>query len=264
MTKTSKKISITLLAIIMALISVVTLLFVPNRVFAAAADSLSAMTWQDECAEFTSQEVIEINGAKYKITDYPSYINEHFEIGQTHETDDIYDEWIFSIVPQSLFDNPGQYSYLGQYYGFLLDYNDKEDIYFLYLYTTNHGKAKDEYGNYIDGHYETRINPIYYENYRYNKDVGQVQLERNIDENGYSLYKRLSDYKKLYLHNVSFGASVYNEHHLNFGDEEYVAATDDGAFFIGTYYGYKGVSAMMAPDKFIKYTAEQLIGLTAL
>lgn len=65
MTKTSKKISITLLAIIMALISVVAILFVPNRAFAAAADSLSAITWQDECAEFTSHEKFNINGTEH-------------------------------------------------------------------------------------------------------------------------------------------------------------------------------------------------------
>ena len=257
MTKTSKKIGIALLTIVMSFVCAITLIAVPNRAFAAYAEDATTISWQDECAEFTSHEKFNINGTEHTITDYSNYINEHFKIGQKCESDDIYDEWLFSIVPQSLFDNPGQYSYLGQHYGFLLDYNADRNVYFLYLYSVKNTDIDSDNSN-VGGHYETKITPIYYENYRYNKENGKAQLERNVDDNE---YRRLSDLRKIYLHNVSFGASVYNEHHLNFGDEEYVASEDDGAFFIGTYYGYKGVSAMMAPDKFIKYTAEQLIGL---
>ena len=70
MTKTSKKIGIALLTIVMSFVCAITLIAVPNRAFAAYAEDATTISWQDECAEFTSHEKFNINGTEHTITDY--------------------------------------------------------------------------------------------------------------------------------------------------------------------------------------------------
>lgn len=58
----------------------------------------------------------------------------------------------------------------------------------------------------------------------------------------YYHYRKHSDYEKLYLKDVNFTGSLYNENHKNIDENGYDPYQDNGGYFAESRYRFKGVS----------------------
>lgn len=117
----------------------------------------------------------------------------------------------------------------------------------------------------LDGQYESKIIPLYYENYIYDKDTGEVSLpsimvtEKEKNERGeeievnYWIYQKLSDTENIFLKDVSIGTQLYNEFHINQRETGYDVTQDKGSFFIGTVYDYSGVPLRDSQEDFVGF-----------
>lgn len=192
--------------------------------------------------EYTDSEYL-YGDDKNVIYDYEKYIDKQFEIDNLYNKNkNIYDEWIFKIVPKVLFENKVQnYLYIGKKYGFYINYSESEDNYFVYI-------LKHIFSDNGSGKIKSRIEPLYYEKYYYNEIEGKVQIkyaEKIISGGEHShiqnFYQKYSTTKKVYLKDISFTGAFYNENSLNVGENGYSAERDRGAFFVGNNYKFNGV-----------------------
>lgn len=178
----------------------------------------------------------------YLIDDYEAYIDETFNPNKEDNIGGKYDEWLFKIIPQDVFKLKTEFFYIGKKYGFYVNYNEKNDEYFTYMIKTDN-EANVESSN----HMQMKLETLYYENYKYDEATGKVSLvykEIVIDthpgEKRYFVYEKYSMVKDVFLKDVSISGAIYNEHHLNDGQADYNVYNDDGAFFIGNNYVFKG------------------------
>lgn len=94
------------------------------------------------------------------------------------------------------------------------------------------------------------ITPLYYEKYYYDSDVEKVQIKyvvEDVDRGNnttvkYYYYQKYSSVKNVYLKDISFTETLYNDNHLNIGENGYNPDNDNGAFFVGNHYTFDGVS----------------------
>lgn len=193
-----------LLIIVIAYAAVMILAFASTTDIALAntQDDYSAV--QSLCEEFTYDVDLQ-NDTDKIVQQYESYIDERFEIGNMKAAEGITDEWIFQIVPKAVFDmQPDDFLYIGRQYGFFVDYDNTNDIYFVYLMLHTYDNES------TSGHIVRKIEPLYYERYKYDSVTGTAALEyvhdegMTTDEDGTIVrddryyYKKCSDYAKFY------------------------------------------------------------------
>ena len=214
--------------------------------FANAQESI--INVQALCKEYTADSALQNNSNK-TVLQYESYVDERFAIGNMHVAEGIIDEWIFQIVPKAVFDmQSDDFLYIGRQYGFYVDYDSTADSYLVYLMLHTYDNES------TSGHIVRKIEPLYYERYKYDSVTGTAALEyvtdrvQSVDESGNvtminrNYYKKCSDYENIYLKDIEFGGTLYNENHRNQGEEGYIDAADRGGYFIGGSYKFKGVS----------------------
>lgn len=159
----------------------------------------------------------------------------------------LYDEWIFQIVPEELFiEKVEDFLFIGNEYGFYVNYDRQSQKVFVYL-------MLHEINDNIDnkGHFTRKIKPLYYENYNYNIVTKKASLNYVTSQvSGNMYYQKYSDVKNVYLKDVSFTGTLYNENHWNSGESEYDMDNDKGAFFVGNQYKFSGVSTQSDKTSF--------------
>lgn len=244
--KVSSKLLILCIIFIMCLS--ITAIQVANKDSVAFADSSEInININDVCQDLTASIEFTIDDEKHDLTEYEEYLNKRFQITNMNNTDTkISDEWISSIVPIQLFEQQAQnFLYIGEAYGFYFNYNEIEDRYLIYFMLHNLDCES------VSGHIIRKITPFYYEKYRYNRETGVVSLEYKVkevrnDQTGETTilkyYGKYSNAKNVYLKNVGFTGTLYNLNSLNIGDDRYNAIQDNGGYFIGGGYKFKGVS----------------------
>jgi uncharacterized repeat protein (TIGR02543 family) len=187
------------------------------------------------------------NDSTRKVDDYRGYFVEKFpSISRIeHEIWDegyrnglIEDEWILKIIPKELFQNVGQYFYVGRKYGFFVDNNGENVFVYLMIVKTENFKTV--------GLIDITINPYFNYTYRYDSITNKaypipndVQLEYKYS-NDYFIYYNLDQRDDICLSNISFSSELYNKKHLNQKDNTYNKYNDDGLFFYGTDYTFSG------------------------
>ena len=218
------------------------------------------------CEQYTERRNLQ-NDATKTVQQYEEYVDERFEIGNMKAAEGITDEWIFQIVPKAVFDmQPDDFLYIGRQYGFYVDYDSMADSYLVYLMLHTYDNES------TSGHIVRKIEPLYYERYKYDSVTGTAALEyvhdegMTTDEDGTIVrddryyYKKCSDYENIYLKDIEFGGTLYNENHRNQGEEGYVDAADRGGYFIGGSYKFKGVSTDSHEFDFIADVFSTMIG----
>lgn len=156
--------------------------------------------------------------------------------------------------------------YIGVQYGFYVDYDSINDSYLVYLMLHTYDSAT------TSGHIVRKIEPLYYENYKYDSSSGTAALEyvhdtvEEVDEFGNEktvqryYYKKYSEYEKIYLKDIEFGGTLYNDNHRNVGEEGYIDEADRGGYFIGGSYKFKGVSTNSHEFDFVADVFSTMIG----
>lgn len=227
-----------------------------------AAEDITAL-----CKSYTEEETLHNDSTKH-ITNYESYINERFQIGSTEAPAGITDEWIFRIVPEAVFKlKQKDFFYIGEKYGFYVNYDSEKDKYlvFLMLHSFDYETTS--------GHIVRRITPLYYEQYEYDETAGTASLEYAVREviegqagttKTETFYQKYSDIHNVYLKDISFGGSLYNENHYNIGEEEYIAEDDRGAYFIGTSYKFNGMSTKSEKGEYIADLFQSIVACIPL
>lgn len=213
--------------------------------FAQEINSSDVITLEEQCALFTDDRSLQVD-SDHTITEYEAYIDEHFEIGARYASAGITDEWLFQIVPKAVFDlQPEDFLYIGEKYGFYVDYWSETDEYFVYLLL--HNAEMNE----TSGHLVRELRPLYYERYVYDAQAGTATLKcfegveyDPVTESPmpYRYFKKYSDEKDIFIKDVAFAGMLYNTTHPDYGNEDYFAAEDRGGYFIGNSYLFKGVS----------------------
>lgn len=195
----------------------------------------------------TKDVYIEVNNQTVNIVNYSSYLNSRFQLENKHyDVRDIADEWILKIVPIDIFKMKRECFFIGDAYGFYINYDSDTKTYLVYL-MLNHMQYKN-------GLFYRSIEPLYYEQYVYNEETETVALvymdyEIYPDPEHYPTlklhyyhYRKHSDYEKLYLKDVNFTGSLYNENHPNIDEVGYDKYKDNGGYFTESRYRFKGVS----------------------
>lgn len=232
---------------------IIGLLFMPIYVLfnfeSAYAQESTTSSLDMICEEMTQDFVLDINGVEQNISNYPNYLNERYRLDvKNFDVKNLADEWILRIIPIRLFKEKYEdYFYLGDAYGFYFDYDSSSNTYLIYL-------IKHCYC-YESGNFSRCITPLYYEKYVFNENTEEVSLvyldyyepivnqnNQIIGQHHYCHYQRYSDYEKIFLKDINFTGSLYNECHKNIGEDGYDAQTDKGGFFVGNQYYFSGVS----------------------
>lgn len=106
----------------------------------------------------------------------------------------ITDEWIFQIVPKEVFDmQPNDFLYIGKKYGFYVDYDNNNNTYIVYLMLHTYDITT------TSGHIVRKIEPLYYERYKYDNTTGTAALRyMNIGGSG-MCYVKCSTFEKYIL-----------------------------------------------------------------
>ncbi|MDE6189783.1 MAG: hypothetical protein K2G37_05820, partial [Clostridia bacterium] len=232
----------------------------------AYADSrIDGVNLEDICQEFTESEYFIVDNESHSVSEYEDYINKTFDVyNYDNRYDSASDEWISSIVPIQLFQQQAQdFLYIGKKYGFYFNYDKQEDRYLIYLMLHEYD------GESISGHIYRTITPLYYEKYKFNKESGRISLEHVTeyvpdDEHGtvtYRYYQKYSNVKNVYLKNVAFNGSLYNLNSFNIDEVGYDGNKDNGGYFIGGSYLFKGVSTQSGKTKFISDTFKIALGV---
>lgn len=237
-------------------------IFIVLGLLAIMSVSLLLIFWQDyskevfaedvyygleaECKKFTnSVKFFDNEGNEHSINEYEQYIEETFSPGYKDaiKKDDKIDEWIKHIVPVQLFENKEKdFLYVGWRYGFYFNYDEEENTYLIYL-------ILHEFDIELSGHIIRRLTPLYYENYRFDSESKNVSLEYKPYGSAY-YYQKYSDYKKIHLKNIAFNGNLYNINNLNIGEDGYIAEEDNGGYFIGGSYKFKGYSTQSGKADF--------------
>lgn len=243
--RSNKFILIAIIAVIIAL----SVIIGSNCVFAEEASALSSIDVYDQ---FT--KTLNLNGANKDSTilAYESYINDRFKINNKQNLDaEIYDEWIFQIIPEELFIQKKQkFLYIGEAYGFYYNYDNATNKHFVYL-------IQHIFCDNITSKLKRKIKPVYYEQYTYDEQTRKASINyvtEKIVGGGYDItynyYQKYSDVKNVYLKDVCFTGSLYNENHINQGENDYDKTKDNGAFFVGNTYAFNGVSLQSGKTDF--------------
>ncbi len=199
------------------------------------------------CYQFTESRDFLVDDEEHNIIEYEKYIDDTFEpLNYNNRNDNIIDEWILNIVPIQLFENKiKDFLYIGNKYGFFFDYNKADGMYFIYLMLHEYDDSS------VSGHIFREIKPLYYEKYTFNEDNKTVSLKYVVKENTEGVtgttvttynYEKYSRDNNVYLKDIAFSGTLYNINNFNIGDENYNALQDDGGYFIGGNYKFKGVS----------------------
>lgn len=251
--KTLKNTKAILIIILMSLIMTATI--VAGNIQTAKAITNEPIEYDNIAKTYTVSKELH-NDAKKNIKNYPKYVSERFKITEYNLADNITDEWILDIIPKVFFDDEvTDYCYMGESYGFYIDYNESDHNYLVYLFLTENNQL-------MSGHFARKVSPFYYENYYYDKDSGKAKIKfvENDVVNHKGYYEKLSARKKLYIKNMVFSAQLFNENSLNVGDEGYDALKDDGVYLIGNSYKYYG-TGLGGGDKFDLELAQALFGV---
>lgn len=174
---------------------------------------------------------------------YPSYITQRFNTSNANnDNKQTYDEWITKIVPLQLFEQKMQdFLYIGKKYGFYFDYNENEDTFLVYF-------IKHIFDDKTSGQLLRTIKPFYYEKYKFNEDNNlSILYYDNYSQHYFREYNKV---KKLYLKDVSFSGSLYNQFHLNQCEDWYIDENDKGGYFVGNQYLFSGVSTQTGKNDF--------------
>lgn len=218
--------------------------FSVNQTFAEKAIDESLLT---KLNNMTEDLEIKVNNQSVRINTYSTYLNNRFQLNnKNYDVQNIVDEWILKIVPVELFKLKKDYFYIGKAYGFYLNYDNITEKYLIYLILNEI--------SYSQGLLIRVIKPLYYEQYVYNEETETVSLvymdyEIYPDPEHYPTlklhyyhYRKHSDYEKLYLKDVNFSGSLYNENHPNIDEAGYDKYKDNGGYFTESRYRFKGVS----------------------
>lgn len=250
--------------LLLILLCVVSILYGKNRTVYAETIELSL---DDLCGAYTANtDLYEKTDNNENLDNYESYLESRFKLSNFHNEDrTITDEWIMRIVPKTLFEQKKRnFLYLGNAYGFYFDYQNDANV-FIYLFKHNINPN-------ISGQVTRKIEPFYYEMYRYDSASGTASLqhftETVTNPNGQVLdtqyfYRKYSANHDIFLRNVSFSGALYNENHLNFGESGYDPNIDHGAYFFGGTYLFKGVSGQSASSNLYFDTLKFGLGLNS-
>ncbi len=203
-----------------------------------------------------------INNTRYTIREYSNellgsncdisytYINENEEY---FVIDSNADDLIVNIVPKQFFSSDTNKLMIGQEYGFYIntiyDNNLKAYVSTVLVFDININANLNETIDKVI----TQIMPIFeykYINLTENSTIKINGIEFKINGNGYIIpyptidsnfnitYNMVNDF---YLNDISFSGSLFNEQYLNYGDANYDATKDFGAFFTQFDYEYDGL-----------------------
>lgn len=238
-------------SIIIAMLLISSSILVISNIGTTHAEGLENL--DSLCAEYTKSVYGYFDNAK-KITDYENYVDNRFQVGTKYNNKnyqkDTTDEWIMEFVPQRLFEEKAEnFLYIGKKYGFYIDYDETNGTFLMYLMLHDINTDKS-------GHLERKIEPLFYERYVYVEEWQKPQLvycEMSSPVSGGMSVKtfffdKYSDMNKVYLKDITFTGHLFNENHENDGDKSYIANEDNGAYFIGGSYMFKGVSTSSAFD----------------
>ena len=217
-----------------------------NYFVAEASEGNSVEELYELCEDYTNDlSFTDEFGVKHSLCNYPDYVASHFDVDNYYNDDTtIEDEWIGNFVPLELFDlKTENFLYIGKTFGFYFCYNKIDDTYLIYFIRNN---FKEE----MSGQLSQTIIPYYYEKYTYDENTGRIAIQyydEYVSEGDGSVthikcYKPYSKVKNLYLKDISFSANLYNVFHFNQFENGYEAAKDNGGYFYGNYYKFKGVS----------------------
>lgn len=247
-TSLRKTLLTSVLAIILCLLAIVQIFTIERGV---AHGESNTTNLEELCEEYT-KDVLLTGESKGGLTmyDYESYVNTQFDITNRNNLNaGITDEWIFRIIPKELAEQKKtQYLYVGEKYGFYFDYNSDSNTFFVYLMLHD-----SDYS--VSGHLGRKITPLYYEKYGYNRENKSAALEyKSYHHINTGLvehyYQKYSDTKKVYLKNVAFSGTLINSNNYNIYEVGYQSATDNGGYFIGGSYKFKGVSTQAEKTDF--------------
>ncbi len=240
----SKK-RIIFVSFILVILSVVVACFANLKIFAFAADNGEGPNLLSLCEQFTEDEVLvdEKNNKVLNLNEYPNYVSERFDTSNVYNDNvQVYDEWITNIVPVQLFEQKIQdFLFIGKSYGFYFNYNENENTFLIYLIKHNIKQA-------ISGQIVRKIEPYYYEKYKLNEDNNLSILYYNNYSQHY--FREYNKVKKIYLKDVSFSGSLYNQFHVNQCEDWYIDENDKGGYFIGNQYIFSGVSTQTGKSDF--------------
>lgn len=167
------------------------------------------------------------------------------------------DEWLLKIVPEELFQHPGQYFYLGKTYGFFVDH-EAENQYFVYLISNKIDPTE------LDGVIKMTVKPLFYNEFTYDQESGTVKPV--VFSAGDNFSGHLMSKRDIYLKDIHFTGSVANVYHANKGTEFYPVYDDRqdlGSFFIGSSYRFNAVRPQSA-GPYIGALIESVIGALPL
>lgn len=238
-----------LTVIVVAIISLLAVcLTLTNLNFYAVADeSLDEQQIMALCKQLTEDEILrdETKNESMNLDDYPNYVSQRFDTLNLHNpNENTFDEWITKIVPVQLFEQEMvDFLFIGSSYGFYFNFEESDDTYLIYLF-------KHSINNDVSGQLVREIQPFYYEKYKLNEDNNLSILYYYDSYNGYYYFREYNRVKKLYLKDVSFSGSLYNQFHLNQGEDSYIDANDLGGFFVGNRYLFSGVSTQTGKSEF--------------
>ncbi len=270
MNKLKKNTSLKFLMLCILILSLILSIFMSLNFSQVHAQEMTDYDLQLKCKKMTESDTFNVNNVEKSLHDYPSYLNERFQLTNSKFGElNIKDEWILNIVPVELFKQKEEdYFYIGDTYGFYFDYDVSNDTYLIYF--VQHIN-EFEFGNLTQ-----TIKPLYYEQYVFDESNEQVSLvymdyhllkeypEGSFVKEHFYHYEKYSRYEKLYLKDVNFSSTLYNENHLNVGEYGYNAYNDNGGYFIGNQYYFNGVSTQSGKTDFALEVFKMGIGYIPL
>lgn len=249
-----RRIHVCIIGIIMAILSVFLICIINLNMYAFADNEYDEQSILALCKQVTGDNTFwDNNNRELKLEEYPDYITERFETSNFYnENTQIYDEWITKIVPIQLFEQKMQdFLYVGDAYGFYFDYDKSEDTFLVFF-------IKPDINMYSSGQLRYRVEPFYYEKYKFNQDNNLSILYYGNNSQHY--FREYYKVKKLYLKDISFSGSLYNQFHLNQGEDGYIDENDNGGYFVGNRYVFSGVSTQTGKNEFSETVLKTTVG----
>lgn len=238
---------VTIIIILVLGISLLSIYTLNISVPSYAESEYDKMTTEEICQAYTNDIEFVVNDRKHNILEYENYINTTFNPGEIVDRE-IIDEWILNIVPIQLFEQKVRdYLYIGEKYGFYIDYNRMDKSFLIYLMLHEFDIES------VSGHIIRRIAPLYYEKYVFDSENKTVSLtlDGDVTEQGERKYYKYSANKNVYIKNVAFNATLFNTDGYNDSEPEYDIRKDKGGYFIGGSYKFNGVSTQSGKADFV-------------
>ena len=212
------------------------------------------------CREYTQSFTLygQIEDSGNLISQYEEYVNNRFDVTNKNNNNAfITDEWITKIVPIEVFQaRVKDFLYIGEKYGFYVDYDIESEVFLVYI-------LQHSINNDVSGTFVRTIYPLYYEQYQFLPNTDSLQL-RYITNGNQKYYEKYSDFVNIYIKDVGFRGHLFNETHINQGENGYVDDADMGGYFIGNSYKFKGVSTQSGKTDFYADVFKTLIGYIPL